>query len=106
MKIQTLAKLVVAKLAAFKPTISASSTGSVYISFESAKIRQIRVSNHNGHKGKPNTWQLRTDASTKRSGSTRIYNHKSILRMCDDFKKIIRAEEIEKAKLRRLNPIV
>jgi hypothetical protein len=106
MKIQTLAKLVTAKLAAFKPAVTASSTGSIYISFESAKIKQIRVSNHNGHKAKSGTWQLRTDASTKRNGSKRIYGHKSILRMCEDFKKIIREEEVEKAKIRRLNPII
>jgi hypothetical protein len=62
------------------------STGSIYMVFECAKVKQIRISNHTGRKPKRDCWELRTDVSTTRSGSNRIYSVGSISQLIKDFK--------------------
>jgi|9_EtaG_2_1085328.scaffolds.fasta_scaffold23273_4 hypothetical protein len=86
MNIKQLVVKLVTELSAYSPVIKECSTGSVYITFSGSKVKQVRVSNRSGHKNKPNHWELRTYAMTKRNGSTRIYNSKSINQLIKDFK--------------------
>jgi hypothetical protein len=86
MKINELVKKLVSELSSYSPVVKECSTGSVYITFSDSKVKQVRVSNHNGHKKKLNHWELRTDAMTKRNGSVRIYNSKAINQLIKDFK--------------------
>lgn len=81
-----LANKIISELSAFSPVITQASTGSIYISFTGSKVREVRISNHSGHKLKRNVWELRTDAMSKRDGSNRIYNSKSVSQLIKDFK--------------------
>lgn len=62
-----------------QPELTVSDSGSFYISLIGSKVRQIRVSNHSGHKLKRNVWELRSDAMTSRKKPfNRVYNIKDI----------------------------
>ena len=76
------------ELSAFNPIAVQAGTGSIYISFDGIKIKQIRIANHNGRKVGGHRWEVRTDASNKRLPKHRIYNSNSVMRMCSDFKSI------------------
>jgi len=73
MNILNQAKHLVKQLTSFKPELVISSTGSCYIHLTGSKVKYIRVANHNGHKEKSKTWQLRCDVSSSRKGTNRIY---------------------------------
>ena len=80
-------ELILKSLSEFSPVVHEAKSGSVYISFTGSKVREIRISNHSGHKLKPNVWQLRSDAMTSRKQpKNRIYNTKDINQMIKDFK--------------------
>lgn len=80
-------ELIVNSLSQFSPVVHKADSGSVYISFTDSKVREIRISNHTGHKLKPNVWQLRPDAMTSRKNpKNRVYNTKDINQMIKDFK--------------------
>ena len=80
-------ELIVNSLSQFSPVVHKADSGSVYISFTGSKVREIRISNHTGHKLKPNVWQLRSDAMTSRKNpKNRVYNTKDINQMIKDFK--------------------
>lgn len=57
----------------FNPSLVIASTGSCYVYLSNCKVKCVRVANHTGHKVKPKTWQLRSDASSSRKGTNRIY---------------------------------
>lgn len=76
------------ELSAFNPVVAQADTGSIYVSFDGIKVKQIRIANHNGRKVGGHHWEVRTDASNKRLPKHRIYNSKSIMKMCSDFKLI------------------
>ena len=61
-------------------------SGSIYLTFKGYKVKQIRISNHSGHKAKAGNWELRTDASNSRKGLGRIYSAGSISQLINDFK--------------------
>lgn len=70
------------------PTVYTAPTGSVYISLECKKVKTIRIANHKGHKLKNRVWELRSDAMTSRSKTSRVYNKNSITLMINDLKKL------------------
>jgi len=80
-------ELILKGLSQFNPVVVTASTGSIYISFEGSKVREIRIANHKGHKAKRNVWELRTDAMTCRGkNNNRTYNVNSINSLIADFK--------------------
>jgi len=74
MNILATAKITAKQLGLFYPKLVIVSTGSCYIHLTDCKIKYIRVANHTGHKEKPKTWQIRSDVSSSRKGTNRIYN--------------------------------
>ena len=74
MNILSQANNLVKQLAAFSPELVIASTGSCYVHLTGCKVKYIRVANHTGHKEKPRTWQLRSDVSSSRKGTNRIYS--------------------------------
>ncbi len=79
MNILKVASYIVNELARFSPELVIASTGSCYIHLTDSKVKYIRIANHTGHKEKPRTWQLRSDVSSSRKGTNRIYNDVSRL---------------------------
>ena len=81
---------IVTALKAFSPVVHEADSGSVYISFTGSKVREIRISNHTGHKLKRNVWQVRSDAMTTRgknkAANNRVYNVKDVTQLVKDFK--------------------
>jgi len=73
MNILNQAKQLLNKLEVFNPELVIASTGSCYIHLTGSKVKYIRVANHTGQKIKPKTWQLRSDVSSSRKGTNRIY---------------------------------
>jgi hypothetical protein len=65
MKLMNIANNIAARLTEYNPVI-VNSTTSVYIRLENSKIKQIRVSDHNGRKTSRNCLEVRTDATTSR----------------------------------------
>ena len=53
-----------------------SASGSCYIKLDGCAAKVLRFGNHNANEKrlKSRTWQIRTDAQTKRYGKNRIYN--------------------------------
>lgn len=86
MSLSNLVNHIVHELQAYKPVVKECSTGSFYITFSDSKVKQLRVANHGGHKLKPYHWELRTDVMSKRSGTVRVYNSRSISQLLNDFK--------------------
>jgi len=84
MNILNQAKLIVSKLIEFRPELVIASTGSCYIHLTDCKVKYIRIANHTGHKEKPKTWQLRSDVSSSRKGTNRIYT--DVNRLVSDLK--------------------
>lgn len=79
---------IVNALTQFNPVVHESSSGSFYISFTGSKVREIRVSNHTGHKLKRNVWQVRSDAMSSRDpkNNNRVYNVNAINQLIKEFK--------------------
>jgi len=73
MNMTTRANTLAKKLNRFNPEIAIASTGSCYVHLTGCKVKYIRVADHTGHKEKRFTWQLRTDVSSSRKGTNRIY---------------------------------
>jgi hypothetical protein len=80
-----LLSILVRELSAHKFRILTPDSGSIYMIFEGTKVKQVRISNHKGRKPKRNCWELRTDASTSRKGSNRIYSAGSFQQLINDF---------------------
>ena len=80
MTLLSLSKLIASKLTGLAFTICDSGT-SVYIRIENSKVKQIRVSNHNGHKSSGNCLEFRTDAMTSEKNG--VYNMSSIDRLIE-----------------------
>ena len=80
MKLLALSKLITSKLTGIAFTICDSGS-SVYIKIENSNIKQIRISNHNGHKSSKNCLEFRTDAMTSEKNG--VYNTSSINRLIE-----------------------
>ncbi|CAL9989041.1 hypothetical protein VPHD479_0306 [Vibrio phage D479] len=76
-----IAKQVMTAVAHLNPTLTIAPTGSIYIYVTGQKVKQIRLADHGGHTPKRGSWEIRSDAMTKRNVSTRVY-HTSSLNAC------------------------
>lgn len=80
-------ELIVNALKEFNPEVHTATSGSTYIKFTGSKVREIRISNHSGHKLKPNVWELRSDSmTTRKNPKNRVYNFKDVNKMIKEFK--------------------
>jgi RNase P/RNase MRP subunit p29 len=80
MSLLALSTLITSKLIGVNFRVVNAKT-SIYIMIEGVKVKQIRVSNHNGHKSKRNCLQFRTDAMTSEKNG--VYNMSSINRLIE-----------------------
>lgn len=73
MKLETIVKLIIARLAQYQPELRTSWTGSFYIHFHgNSRIKTVRVSDHGGHKLHGKEMEIRSDVKT--SVNDRVYN--------------------------------
>ncbi len=83
----TLTEQLVQGLSEFNPVVTLAPTGSVYVKFTGSKVKEVRISNHKGHKLSRNTWELRSDAMTSRKNpANRVYNSRDVKSLIKDFR--------------------